>query len=285
MNSAAAACLFLNAATGVLFLDIVCEQLLAWQFVFLTCLSKNSIRSFFCHWPTGVMQPAGNSWALQSKDSSWNSVKSFLLLCCCDEYPHDHQVRTQTGIWEKTGVLHFLVRSLHAAQTLVKHFAPRFRSRPVDQQSVARLCFLSELHAAEIAARAAALNFRHQILQLLLFLPQCLFYISTADLPPDRCLELHYQLFDSRLCLPTRLRRQVLRVRLSRQSLQLQFPNPAFLLSAIGSWTRSALNMLKLKSAESFCVHPKFGKVLVQPNTKQNCVFNTGSWTWKVYNS
>ena len=51
--------------------------------------------------------------------------------------------------------MHFLVRSLHAAKTLVQLIANTFRTRPVDQQPIARFCFLSELHEAEIAARAA----------------------------------------------------------------------------------------------------------------------------------
>ena len=63
-------------------------------------------------------------------------------------------------------------------------FAARFCSRLIDQQLVVRLCFLSELQKALIAARVAARDFRHLIL-LLFFLPQCYFYIRTADLPPD----------------------------------------------------------------------------------------------------
>ena len=51
--------------------------------------------------------------------------------------------------------MHFRVRSLHAAKTLVQLIANNFRTCPVDQQPIAQLCFLSELHEVEIAARAA----------------------------------------------------------------------------------------------------------------------------------
>ena len=51
--------------------------------------------------------------------------------------------------------MHFWVRSLNAAKTFVQLIANKFRTRPVDQQPFARPCFLSEVHKAEIAARAA----------------------------------------------------------------------------------------------------------------------------------
>ena len=65
----------------------------------------------------------------------------FAALLFCDENPREHQVRSQPGIWEKTGLLQFRMRSLHAAKTLVQLIANRFRTRPVDQQVIARLCF------------------------------------------------------------------------------------------------------------------------------------------------
>ena len=53
-------------------------------------------------------------------------------------------------------MLRFPVRSLHAAQTPVELCLARFRKRSVDQQPVARLCYSSALHEAEVVARAAS---------------------------------------------------------------------------------------------------------------------------------
>ena len=69
------------------------------------------------------------------------STVFFAALLFCDENPREHQVRSQPGIWEKSGVMHFQVRSLLAEKTLVQLIANRFRTRPVDQQLIARLYF------------------------------------------------------------------------------------------------------------------------------------------------
>ena len=154
INSTADALLFLNAASGVFPPDIACEQLLAFPVIdvliegldqqFSMLLAENhhlTCREF-----------------IQSSIEGFGPALStvfFAALLFCDENPREHQVRSHPGIWEKTGVLHFRVRSLHAAKTLVQLISNRFRTSSVDQQPVARLCFLSEQHEAEIAARAA----------------------------------------------------------------------------------------------------------------------------------
>ena len=65
------------------------------------------------------------------------STVFFAALLFCDENPREHQVRSQPSIWEKTGVMHFRVRLLHAAKTLVQLIGHKFPTRPGDQQFLA----------------------------------------------------------------------------------------------------------------------------------------------------
>ena len=69
-----------------------------------------------------------NRHHLTCREFIWSSIEGFgpalstvffAALMFCDENPPEHQVRSQPGILEKTGVIHFRVRSLHAAKTLV----------------------------------------------------------------------------------------------------------------------------------------------------------------------
>lgn len=57
------------------------------------------------------------------------STMLFAALRFCDENLREHQVSIQPNIWEKTGALHFRVRSQHFAKTLVQLIAMKFRTR------------------------------------------------------------------------------------------------------------------------------------------------------------
>lgn len=140
MEAAADAQLYLNAATVVFPFDITCEQLLA--FPIIDVLIEGLDQQFAASLAEGhyLIFCEFISSAIEGFCQVLSRVFSTALLYC-DENSRAHQVRSQSDIWEKTGVLQFLVRSLHAAQTLVELVAARFRQRSVDEQPVARLCF------------------------------------------------------------------------------------------------------------------------------------------------
>ena len=131
MHSAADALLFLNAATGVFPPDIAFDQLLA--FPVIDVLIEGLDQQF--------SMSLAESHHLTCREFIRSSIDKFgpplstvffAALLFCDENPRKHQVRSQPGIWEKTGVMHFRIRSLNAAKTLVQLIANRFRTHPVN---------------------------------------------------------------------------------------------------------------------------------------------------------
>ena len=122
MDSAADVLLFLSAATGVFPPDIACEQLLTLRviFVLIEVLDQQFSMSL------AVSHHLRCREFIRSSIEKFGYALSTVFLAAMlfyDENPREHQVRSQPGIWEKTGVLHLRVPSIHAAKTLVQLIA------------------------------------------------------------------------------------------------------------------------------------------------------------------